>query len=170
MYVSDTTAAGRANLVEGTSGGAYGLRRELLEQLCTMMEVNPYAQVFMSAHEYIALNRDIKYCALRFVQPVSSDRRQFSLPTAHEVGMIVCSMDQPTFTPAQRNIALHVRATGALEQVNELFPVYLPLHYVLILPFGTQGWRTGLPFGPFQGWSVDASPGSRRANNGLLCE
>lgn len=167
VYVSDTTAAGRAAMVGGAAqANAFALKADLLQDLFRMMETNPYAQLFMSAHDYVAGNRAIRHCSLRLLDPWESNGRQFTLPTAQEVGMIICG-DQASQTPMHRDVIVHARG-GGLDRIKETDPVYLPLHYVLILPHGTQGWTAGMPFGPLQEWTRGVVEGSRRQGSGLL--
>ncbi|KAG0580812.1 hypothetical protein KC19_4G201500 [Ceratodon purpureus] len=56
------------------------------------------------------------------------DRRRYNLPAGRT-----------------RDIVLRLRGEGHfLERINECHPAYLPLHYVLLFPFGELGWHEGL--------------------------
>ncbi|KAG0588920.1 hypothetical protein KC19_2G278400 [Ceratodon purpureus] len=56
------------------------------------------------------------------------DRRRYNLPAGRT-----------------RDIVLRLKGEGHfLERINECHPGYLPLHYVLLFPFGELGWHEGL--------------------------
>ncbi|XP_026384034.1 uncharacterized protein LOC113279563 [Papaver somniferum] len=68
----------------------------------------------------------------------STDIRRYNLPTADEIAVIV-----PEITYKEtgvRDIILHLRENNGLKQISECHPAYLPLHYVLLFPFGELGW------------------------------
>ncbi|KAG0560756.1 hypothetical protein KC19_9G010700 [Ceratodon purpureus] len=71
------------------------------------------------------------------------DRRRYNLPAGSEIGVLMPGEeDRPQGT---RDIVLQLRGEGHfLEHVNECHPAYLPLHYVLLFPFGELGWHEGL--------------------------
>ncbi|XP_026417496.1 uncharacterized protein LOC113312978 [Papaver somniferum] len=67
----------------------------------------------------------------------STDIRRYNLPTADEIAVIV-----PEITYKEtgvRDIILHLRENNGLKQISECHPAYLPLHYVLLFPFGELG-------------------------------
>ena len=43
-----------------------------------------------------------------------------------------------------RDIILYFRGNNELMQINECHPAYLPLHYVLLFPYGELGWELEL--------------------------
>ncbi|XP_026410032.1 uncharacterized protein LOC113305150 [Papaver somniferum] len=68
----------------------------------------------------------------------STNIRRYNLPTADEIAVIV-----PEITYKEngvRDIILHLRENNGLKQISECHPAYLPLHYVLLFPFGEMGW------------------------------
>ncbi|KAG0574270.1 hypothetical protein KC19_VG249600 [Ceratodon purpureus] len=71
------------------------------------------------------------------------DRRRYNLPAGSEIAVLIPGEeDRPQGT---RDIVLRLRGEGHfLERINECHPAYLPLHYVLLFPFGELGWHEGL--------------------------
>lgn len=170
VYVCDTTAAGRAAAFSSTAARHdYAIKEDLLQALLVMMQCNPYAQLFTHAHDLIKEQQLVQHCTLRLVNPWQATSREFNLPTAHEVGMIVCGTSNSTNAPSTRDIIVHLRG-GGFQRIREVDPVYLPLHYVLILPWGTQGWTEGIPYGPLHGWTYGVAEGARRQASGLVGE
>ena len=43
-----------------------------------------------------------------------------------------------------RDIVLHLRGNNELIRISECHPAYLPLHYVLLFPYGELGWEPQL--------------------------
>jgi hypothetical protein len=71
------------------------------------------------------------------------DRRRYNLPAGSEIAVLIPGEeDRPQGT---RDIVLRLRGEGHfLERINECHPAYLPLHYVVLFPFGKLGWHEGL--------------------------
>ncbi|XP_026439106.1 uncharacterized protein LOC113337724 isoform X3 [Papaver somniferum] len=68
----------------------------------------------------------------------STDSRRYNLPTTDEIAVIV---PENTYKETGvRDIILHLRENNGLKQISECHPAYLPLHYVLLFPFGELGW------------------------------
>ena len=68
-----------------------------------------------------------------------TDQRQYNLPIANEIAIVISS--DGTEVSGMRDIILHFRWNNELIQINECHPAYLPLHYVLLLPYGELGWE-----------------------------
>lgn len=71
------------------------------------------------------------------------DRRRYNLPAGSEIAVLIPGEeDRPQGT---RDIVLRLRGEGHfLERINECHPAYLPLHYVVLFPFGELGWHEDL--------------------------
>ena len=68
------------------------------------------------------------------------DRRRYNLPTADEVAVILPGVDGDSNIHSQRDIVLQKR-TGGLQIISNLHPSYIPLYYVLLFPYGENGWH-----------------------------
>ena len=67
------------------------------------------------------------------------DPRRYNVPTAPEVAVIMPG-DGYGEEVASRDIVLHARK-GGLQRITETHRAYDALHYVLLLPFGEDGWQ-----------------------------
>jgi len=63
--------------------------------------------------------------------------RRYNLPTVNEIAVILPHSGQ---RPALYDIVLHHRS-GKLWHVRHTHPAYVPLYYVLLFPFGNNGWH-----------------------------
>ena len=72
----------------------------------------------------------------------SADHRRYNLPSVNEVAVVVPGNDTQAVNP--RDIVLQQRE-GSLQFIHDHHCAYIPLHYVLLFPFGTSGWTYGIP-------------------------
>ncbi|XP_026404956.1 uncharacterized protein LOC113300036 [Papaver somniferum] len=78
----------------------------------------------------------------------NSDQRRYNLPAVEEVYVIV--LEKPGDVTTTRDILLHLKDGNGLTIIDECNPAYLPLHYVLLFPYGDLGWSIELAQ-----WDVD---------------
>jgi hypothetical protein len=82
---------------------------------------------------------------MRLVVEAGADRRRENLPTGDEVTAII--PDEYT-AASRRDLVLTVREGGQdrpqLHTVDVTHAAYMPLHYVLLFPYGDPGWHYGL--------------------------
>lgn len=71
-----------------------------------------------------------------------TDRRRYNLPTTDEIAVILPG--DGAESSGMRDIMLHLRGDNGLMQINECHPAYLPLHYVVLFPYGELGWNPDL--------------------------
>ncbi len=62
------------------------------------------------------------------------------MPTGSEVGVIIPGAE----TAANLDVVLHTRS-GPLQRINAIHRSYDSLHYILILPYGTDGFHLHIP-------------------------
>ncbi|KAL7096997.1 hypothetical protein ACP275_10G115200 [Erythranthe tilingii] len=75
---------------------------------------------------------------LRLVKSCSPDGRTYNLPNASEIaGLIVGDFDTQE---GVRDIVVETRS-NKLQRISELHPLYLPLQYPLLFPYGEDGYR-----------------------------
>jgi hypothetical protein len=78
------------------------------------------------------------------------DRRRYNLPIENEIVVLIPQDDERP--QGVQDIVLRLRSEGNnLEHINECHPAYLPLHYVLLFPYGELGWHVGLRHSNDQG-------------------
>ncbi|KAL7131766.1 hypothetical protein ABFS83_12G026400 [Erythranthe nasuta] len=75
---------------------------------------------------------------LRLVKSRSTDGMTYNLPNASEIaGLIVGDFDTQE---GVRDIVVETRS-NKLQRISELHPLYLPLQYPLLFPYGEDGYR-----------------------------
>lgn len=121
----------------------YNLFRMNMDTLRSLQDllhaVNPFCQTLRSIRERVRLAVNDE-CDVRMIlrSETSTSRRQYHLPTASEVAVILPNHTENA-EDLRRHIVIETR-TGALQTINELNWSYDPLHYVLIFPHGDKGW------------------------------
>ncbi|KAF7833155.1 helicase-like protein [Senna tora] len=75
---------------------------------------------------------------LKLIRKRNSDARTYNLPTASEVAaLIVGDIDLST---GERDIIVENKS-GVLQHIDKLHPLYLPMQYPLLFPYGKDGYR-----------------------------
>ncbi|TFK57871.1 hypothetical protein BDN72DRAFT_745861, partial [Pluteus cervinus] len=107
------------------------LRQDLLQRLEDIVrEHNPYAAVYVHAHEVLSQYPERDDINVRLRVAPGTDHRRYNLPQADEVAVIL--PNDPS-APEHRDIVLRLRS-GALHRINETHAGYTPLYYVLLFP------------------------------------
>ena len=148
VYLYDPADAARQR-----SGHALNLDANLIGSLTIMLqESNPLLQLYLTANERLAEIRGAEASYRLILNPQLSlvvergaDRRRENLPTADEVSMI---LPEEYGREGFRDIVLAKRVDGeevsnAFTLINPNHALYLPLHYVLLFPYGEHGWHWG---------------------------
>ena len=79
-------------------------------------------------------------CIRLHVAP-GSDHRCYNLPTADEVAVILPTNANPEKT--SRDTVLY-QWQGGIYIFSDLHPAYVPLYYVILFPYGENGWHPNL--------------------------
>ena len=148
MYLYDPVEAAQAR-----SARAPELNPTLIASLTQMLHgVCPFIQLYLTARERFAQLserepnlRIILSPQLRLIMETGADRRRENLPTADEVSMII---PDEYGIGGFRDIVLAERSNGEIPSngfsiINFNHASYLPLHYVLLFPYGEPGWHWG---------------------------
>lgn len=99
-----------------------------------------YAPLYLYAHEILRNYGETEDVSIRLRVVPGTDRRRYNLPTADEVAVILPGDQSRT---QSRDIILRERG-GGLQRISDLHPAYAPLYYVLLFPFGENGWHQDL--------------------------
>ncbi|OAD79010.1 hypothetical protein PHYBLDRAFT_62220 [Phycomyces blakesleeanus NRRL 1555(-)] len=75
---------------------------------------------------------------LHLVAEGPQDQRRYNAPNTNEVTVLIMNND----TCTTRDIVLHIH-TSNLQSINEYHRSYDALHYVLMFPYGKDGWNLG---------------------------
>jgi len=147
VYLYDPADAARVR-----AGLAGELDPNLILSLTQMLQVsNPLVQLYLTAQERFAqISEGEDNCRLilnpqlRLVVERGADLRRENLPTADEVSMI---LPEEYGSDGFRDIVLAKRVNGENDSsfnfINPNHALYLPLHYVLLFPYGEHGWHWG---------------------------
>ncbi|KAG2112888.1 hypothetical protein DEU56DRAFT_713134, partial [Suillus clintonianus] len=115
------------------------LCRRTMERLQTLLLQNHrYAAIFQHAHEILANQPDDSPITIRLLADPSRDRRRYNLPTVDEIAAVIPG-DEAEST-GSRDIVLH-RREGPLQRISDGHRSYACLHYVLLFPYGEDGWH-----------------------------
>jgi hypothetical protein len=110
-------------------------------------EVNQYIPIYRTARELMAASR-IDFAALRanmtIVMEPGADRRRENLPTASEVAAIVPDVGPGTRSTEDLHLSRRATPGAPMERISVCNKAYLPLHYVLLYPYGEPGWSPDL--------------------------
>jgi hypothetical protein len=146
MYLYDPAQAAQAR-----SARAPELDARLIASLTEMLqEASPFIQLYLTARERFAQLaeqepdlRIILNPQMSLVVETGADLRRENLPTTDEVSMI---LPDEYGRGGFRDIVLAERLNGGVQSngfsiINSNHASYLPLHYVLLFPYGDPGWH-----------------------------
>lgn len=123
------------------------LTREIMARLHdTIMIYNPLVQIYKSAFQ-LAINQS--YITLRLCQDSGLDNRRYNLPSNSEIAILLPGSENVVAQHGQqwRDIILHTHAEVGdnnqvrFQRISEIHPLYLPLQYPLLFPFGDTHFK-----------------------------
>ncbi|KAG5561267.1 hypothetical protein RHGRI_004335 [Rhododendron griersonianum] len=117
------------------------LRKDVLETIQgSLLEINAFVGKFRQAYAVLnQLAETGQNLPAHLHYSSSTDRRRYNQPTTDEIAVVVPG--DGTKASGMRDIILHLRGDNGLMRINECHPAYLPLHYVLLFPYGELGWE-----------------------------
>ncbi|KAF7827385.1 uncharacterized protein G2W53_018549 [Senna tora] len=137
IYDTDNELSNRMR-ISSSSGEGEPCDATIILQLSQMLDsLNPLVKVFRSVKDHpSASNRD--NLKLKLIKKRHSDARVYNLPTTDEIAaLIVGDFD---IANGERDIIVRKRS-DTLQRIDELHPLYLPIQYPLLFPFGEDGYR-----------------------------
>lgn len=118
------------------------LSMNLIRNIQNMLaDTNPYVQQFRHASEFLKDNPETDF-KLIIHQDKNLDKRRYNCPTADEIACIVVG-DENGKAELKRQICLYKRGHddgNYLQFIQDTHSAYDPLHYVLMFPYGDNGW------------------------------
>lgn len=115
----------------------YHLDRLIIEKLKEMVDTyNPIAKVFRMARDRLA-GQEVKNLKLRLIRKRNKDSRIYNLPTVDEIAALV--VGDIDIDNGDRDIIVETQS-GQLQRIHELHPLYLPMQYPLLFPYGEDGF------------------------------
>ena len=114
------------------------LKFQILQDLQSMLkEVNPYVKSLKNAIEILTTNMEVKICLLAKPKNGQGHQGCYNLPQNSEVAALM-----PGDQKEDLDIILHYK-DGGLQRINANHRSYDPLHYVLLIPGGQDGYHLG---------------------------
>ena len=103
-------------------------------------EINPYVRDFKSVMNLPEEDvKDLKFVLTTHSKPQPKHiKGRYNLPTCDEVALV--ALNEET---APTDVVLY-RKDGAKQSINNVHRCYDPLHYVLMFPYGEDGWFNGI--------------------------
>ena len=108
-----------------------------------LLNHHQYAAIYRHAYDILEHYDPMDDVSIRLRVAPGHDRRRYNLPTADEVAVILPGEAGDEGDHCQRDIVLQTHA-GELQLINVLHPAYVPLYYVLLFPYGENGWHPAL--------------------------
>ncbi|KAM2613605.1 hypothetical protein TB2_028330 [Malus domestica] len=146
LYIYDTQneVNNRINCFNG-SEPSEKLDQQIVGDLIKMLdECNEVVKLFRLARDRIN-EGSISNLRLRLYGAQSNRDVQYNLPTCDGIGgLIVGDIGQ---FHTERDIVVEHKTDG-LQRITKLHPKYMALQYPLLLPYGEDGYRKGLPWNP----------------------
>ena len=107
--------------------------------------INPYVSSMKTIIEYSTSHPEVKMIINAEKRPTGEHLRRYNLPSSSEVAVIM-SGEQIS----NRDVVLNAR-NGVLQRITEVHRSYDPLHYVILFPYGTNGYSLDVPHNHGQG-------------------
>lgn len=137
FYICDSSDELRARMDRNSE-----MNEQTMQKLQAMLhEVNPYVKVYETARERLGANASEQFHIVWHTDVGGINRRRYNAPQTSEVGAIVIGAGDKGME--ERDIIVQPRR-GRLRRISELSSCYDPMHYVLLLPHGTNGWSLAL--------------------------
>ena len=130
------------NRLQAFPNGAQCLDADLLQQLQTMLHrENHFVRTFRAAASApMADGKIVFHC------DSGLDQRRYNVPTSAEVaGVLPEDADEHV-----RDIVVHYHDERRCWRISDCYPAYMPLHFVLLFPYGEHRWTLNIPHADVQ--------------------
>jgi hypothetical protein len=122
------------------------LNQHILEKLTDILyTVNPFITLYYTAKERLqSVDDDVRIILnprMELMVESDADRRRYNLPVSNEVAIII---QDEYGQPCKRDIILAKRNGTQISRICSTHAAYMPLHYVLLFPYGDHGWHWSL--------------------------
>ena len=127
--------------------------RRIVGELQTMLHTyNPYVEQFKLVEEQLQdqTKDDVLEFEVDFIEAASNDPHVYNKPHASEVMAVVDDREDPKEKRGLRLLARNRVDCRKPVTIWDNSPMYEPLHFVLLYPWGTPGWHTGMGLTPLQ--------------------
>ncbi|EGO04348.1 hypothetical protein SERLA73DRAFT_148897 [Serpula lacrymans var. lacrymans S7.3] len=122
--------------------------QDTLEQSNPFNPFNPFILLYKQAYQIIMEKPEAESTNItaHIALDQTLDQSCYNLPTADDVAAVIPG-DGEHNVDEDCDIVLQLKQFdhgGGLKHISYLYPLYSPLHYVLLFPFGEQGWHRTL--------------------------
>eukprot|EP00889_Picochlorum_renovo_P007393 jgi/Picre1/34423/NNA_001892.t1 len=127
--------------------------RRIVGELQSMLHTcNPYVEQFKLVEEQLQeqTKDDVMEFEVDFIEAASNDPHVYNKPHASEVMAVVDDREDPKEKRGLRLLARNRVDCKKPVIIWDNSPMYEPLHFVLLYPWGTPGWHTGMGLTPLQ--------------------
>eukprot|EP00889_Picochlorum_renovo_P006380 jgi/Picre1/33410/NNA_008734.t1 len=127
--------------------------RRIVGELQSMLHTcNPYVEQFKLVEEQLQEQSkdDVMEFEVDFIEAASNDPHVYNKPHASEVMAVVDDREDPKEKRGLRLLARNRVDCKKPVIIRDNSPMYEPLHFVLLYPWGTPGWHTGMGLTPLQ--------------------
>jgi len=115
-----------------------------LDRLLTMMyNINPYVEVFKMARDMMAIEGVPMDLKLRLIAFRTKDAHRYNVPTADQVIALMVGNGSEVVNICDVVVA---QQAGPFQHIFELHVGYMALHYLLLFPYGEDGWHPNILF------------------------
>jgi len=106
-----------------------------------MYNINPYVEVFKMARDMMATEGAPMDRKLRLIASRTKDARRYNVPTVDEVPALMVGDGSKAVD--KRDVVL-AQQPSLFQHISELHVGYMALHYVLLFPYGEDGWHSNI--------------------------
>jgi hypothetical protein len=106
-----------------------------------MYNINPYVEMFKMARDMMATEGAPIDLKLRLITSRTKDARRYNVPTADEVTAFMVANGYEVVD--KRDVVL-AQQTSLFQRISELHVGYMALHYLLLFPYGEDGWHLNI--------------------------
>ena len=123
------------------------LDKNLLKELQDVIkDINPYAKTYMHVADVISQKPTEDVHLVLMVTRKTVDPRRYNIPTGSDVAVVIPAECQNITTG--RDVVIYKSTAHhpdrlSLMNIHTSHPMYDPLMYVLMFPFGDKGWQDG---------------------------
>jgi len=141
LYVYDTDHELENRLHRNQNDAVYGVIMKQLQD--EINRNNPYVPVFKRAVEELKKgSEELRLVLCAKPEQHKRDPKRYNIPTGDQVGTVMACFEDIDRAAPSNQIRFK---DGTLDNISTLNKNYDPMVYVLLFPFGDEGWYKGIP-------------------------
>ncbi|XP_052620949.1 uncharacterized protein LOC111908283 [Lactuca sativa] len=143
LYIYDTEnkILNRQRCIGGVNDQSKSIDSDIIEDIKVILDSNNVlVRSYRMARDTFQKKPQVDM-KLRLIGRRQRDGRTYNLPTASEVAALI--VGDICDSTEKRDIVVETK-TGFLQRISELHPLYLPLQYPLLFPYGDDGYSVDI--------------------------